>query len=163
MLLEFCFIVNDQLFHSNWSSLVNCVLSFEKNSLIYLFLGTESWVNSLLWLLWIVRWFNWIKLPRYFCCMWDKLVLWLKQFLCEELFSFNLKIFCCSYGWSYSVYEGRISFCSWIVPWNLWGFLSMLSIGFTSFFFISYFLLCTQFLVMFHLTQTSFAHSTTFL
>ena len=61
--------------------------------------------------------FPWIKLSWHSCSVWDKPVWlnWLWQFLCEGLFSFNLKRFCYSYVWSHSLCEGKSSFCMGLI------------------------------------------------
>ena len=76
-----------------------------------------------------------VKLSWHSCSMWDKLgwFNWFWQFLCEGLFSFNPKGFCCSYAWSCSLCERRTSFFMGLVLRKFCGFSLMFSTGFTSF------------------------------
>ena len=82
---------------------------------------------------------------------------WFWQFVCEGSSSFNSKGFSYSYVWSYSLWEGRTSFCMWLISENsdsnLCFWLALFHSVSYFFFFVNH-LLClyVRFLMLFHLT-----------
>ena len=75
--------------------------------------------------------FTLIKLSWHSCSIKNKLwwLNWFWQFLGDGLSSFNLKRFCYSYPWSYSLCEGKTSFCTGLIYRKLCGFLLMYLTG----------------------------------
>ena len=105
---------------------------------------TNVWVAFKFCSLWIFPWVSWHS-----CSIWDKLVFlnWFRQFLCEELSSFNPKRFYYSYAWSCSLFEGRTYFCTGLISRKLCIFLLTFLTGFTSLSVLLLFPLSITFLV----------------
>ena len=110
--------------------------------------------------------FPWIKLSWHSGSMWDKLewLYWFWQFFCDGLSSFNLNRFYCSYAWSCSLCEGRISFNKKLISRKLcrsllvfdWLYFTQCLTFFSSINHLAY----AQFLILFHLTYMRFSRST---
>ena len=109
----------------------------------------ESYCPDILALRWI---FPWIILSWHSCSMWDKFgsLNWFWQFFCEGSPSLYLKGFCYSYASSWSLGEGRTSFCTGHVSIKLCRFLLMFSTGFTSFCVLLLFPISITFPVIMH-------------